>query len=99
MTMTNEEICRSFRNAATPRKQIGILAELNQCDRSRIVDILREGGETLPAPYKQDKPAAAGAKDGGPSSVSSADTFPSRGRSITVSLLQRRRWLSVSEVG
>ena len=61
MTMTNEEICRSFRQAMQPRKQIGILAELNQCDRSRIVEILREGGETLPAPYKQDKPAAAGA--------------------------------------
>lgn len=62
--MTNEEICRSFRNAATPRKQIGILAELNQCDKSRIVDILREGGETLPYPYTRadaGDAAAAGA--------------------------------------
>lgn len=49
--MTNEELCRSVRNAATPRKQIGILAELNQCDKSRIVDILWEGWETLPWPH------------------------------------------------
>ena len=67
MTMTNEEICRSFRQEATPRKQIGILAEMNQCDKSRIVEILREGGETLPAPYKNadaGDAAAAGRRTG-----------------------------------
>lgn len=48
MTMTNEEICRDYRAAKAPQKQIGILAELNQCDKERIKCILIEGGEKLP---------------------------------------------------
>lgn len=48
MTMTNEEICRDYRTAKAPMKQIGILAELNQCDKNRIKQILMDGGEKLP---------------------------------------------------
>ena len=48
MTMTNEEICRDFRQAKAGTKQIGILAELNQCDKETIKRILVEGGEKLP---------------------------------------------------
>lgn len=35
MTMTNEEICRDYRAAKVPSKQIHILADLNQCDRRK----------------------------------------------------------------
>lgn len=44
MQMTNEEILRSYRQAMFPRKQLTILAELNLCSRSRIVEILIECG-------------------------------------------------------
>ena len=46
--MTNEEILRDYRLAKAPLKQIGILADLNQCSKQKIIDILREGG--LPCP-------------------------------------------------
>lgn len=48
MTMTNEEICRDYRAAKAPTKQIQILAELNQCGKDKIKQILIEGGEKLP---------------------------------------------------
>lgn len=48
MTMTNEEICRDYRAAKAPSKQIRILAELNQCSRDKIKQILVEGGCKLP---------------------------------------------------
>ena len=44
MTMTNEEICRDYRAAKAPSKQIRILAELNQCSRDKIKQILVAGG-------------------------------------------------------
>lgn len=59
MIMTNEEICRDYRAAKAPQKQIGILAELNQCDKERIKRILIEGGEKLPGnmmPKKKTEP-------------------------------------------
>lgn len=48
MTMTNEEICRDYRTAKVPTRQIGILAELNQCSKDTIKKILVEGGCKLP---------------------------------------------------
>jgi len=48
MTMTNDEICRDYRTAKSPTKQIQILAELNQCDKNRIKQILIDGGCKLP---------------------------------------------------
>lgn len=61
MEMTNEEIVRSYRQALDPRKQITILAELNLCSRSRIIEILIDGGvdpSELPAlpKYKGSNP-------------------------------------------
>lgn len=44
MQMSNHEIFRSYREALDPRKQITILAELNLCSRSRIIEILIECG-------------------------------------------------------
>lgn len=52
MTMTNEEICRDYRQAKKPMAQIGILAQLNNCGRDKIVQILKDGGEELPGQYK-----------------------------------------------
>ena len=51
MTMTNEEICREYRQAKTPLKQIGILADENGCTKRAIAEILREAGEKLPAQF------------------------------------------------
>lgn len=44
MTMTNEEILKSFREAKAPLKQIAILADLNTCKKSDIRRILMEQG-------------------------------------------------------
>ncbi len=48
MTMTDEEICRDYRTAKTPTKQIGILADLNGCTKAEIKEILIAGGCELP---------------------------------------------------
>lgn len=56
MTMTNEEICREYRQAKTPLKQIRILADLNGCTKREIAEILREGGEVLPAQFVKGPP-------------------------------------------
>lgn len=65
MTMTKEEIVRDYMQAKTPRKQIGILAELNACKKSEIVEILKEAGTKLPGNYynKPPKPALAPAEE------------------------------------
>ena len=56
MMMTDAEIIREYREAAKPMKQIGILADENQCSRGKIVDILREAGMELPAVYREKRP-------------------------------------------
>lgn len=59
MTMTNEEIVRDYRQAAQPAKQIAVLADLNQCSRQEIAQILKDAGEKLPGWYsKKEKKAA-----------------------------------------
>ena len=42
MEMTNEEICRDFRQAKHKADQIQILSELNQCKPDEIVRILKD---------------------------------------------------------
>ena len=62
MTMTDEEICRDYRAAAAPMKQIGILADLNQCSKEQIKQILVKGGCELPGnmrPKAKKAPEAA----------------------------------------
>ena len=44
MQMTKSEIVRSYREAASKRNQIGILADLNACPREDIEKILKEAG-------------------------------------------------------
>lgn len=56
MEMTHEEIQRNYREAKNKNRQIGILAELNDCSRSEIEDIL--GIDEKPAElYRVEMPA------------------------------------------
>ena len=50
--MTDQEIVRSYNEAANKTKQIGILADLTQRKVSDIVHILEENGAALPENYK-----------------------------------------------
>lgn len=45
MQMTRADIVKEYREAANQRKQIGILAELNECTRAQIREVLEESGE------------------------------------------------------
>lgn len=57
MQMTEQEIVRSYREAADPNKQISILAQLNCTNPKTIRDILRDHGVAFPGPKpKADKP-------------------------------------------
>ena len=44
--MTAEEICRDYRQAASPSSQIGVLADLNLVTKAEIIEILKRGGVT-----------------------------------------------------
>lgn len=66
MTMTNEEICRDYKAAKAPSKQIHILADLNQCDREKIKQILVEGGCKLPGNCVGTKTKSKGVPLAGP---------------------------------
>lgn len=50
--MTDNEIARSYNEAANKTKQIGILADLTQRKVPDIVHILEENGAVLPESYK-----------------------------------------------
>lgn len=47
MEMTDSEIVRSYKEAAQKNKQIGILAELNDCPKDEIKAILARSGVKL----------------------------------------------------
>lgn len=48
MTMTEEEIVRHYRQAASKARDIGVLADLNTTDRKTIRAILTAAGEIVP---------------------------------------------------
>lgn len=52
MVMTNEEIIRDYRQAKSKFIQLGVLADLNQCDRKVIAQILADAGEEPPGNYR-----------------------------------------------
>lgn len=61
LPMGEQEIVTSYRTAATPQKQIRILADLNGCDKKTIANILTAAGCELPGNMKpKKKPEAAG---------------------------------------
>lgn len=45
--MTEQEICKEYREAKNKRKQIGILADENICTRGEIIQILSKNGENI----------------------------------------------------
>ena len=53
LQMAEADIVASYRQAANPGGQIGILADLNLCSKERILEILRAAGEELPAKKKR----------------------------------------------
>lgn len=60
LPMGEQEIVTSYRTAATPQKQIRILADLNDCDKKTIANILTAAGCELPGNMKpKKKPEAA----------------------------------------
>lgn len=44
MQMNNADIVKSYREAKDKKKQVSILAELNACEKEKIISILKEGG-------------------------------------------------------
>lgn len=54
MRMTEAEICKEYREAKNPRMQIGILADLNVCEKEDILKILILNGQdvTVAGPKK-----------------------------------------------
>lgn len=52
MEMTNAEIVMEYKQAKSPMKQIGILADQNLCTKADIVAVLREAGCDLPKYYQ-----------------------------------------------
>ena len=52
MIMSNEEICREYRQAKDQHRQIGILADQNKATKAEIVEILRASGEKVTGNYK-----------------------------------------------
>lgn len=52
MVMSNEEICREYRQAKDQHRQIGILADQNNTTKAEIVEILRASGEKVTGNYK-----------------------------------------------
>lgn len=55
MTMSNDEITRAYLQSKDQRKQIGILADLNGCDKEKIRTILIHHGVKLPTPGRPKK--------------------------------------------
>lgn len=55
MQMTKEEIWRMYRESKNPNRQIGILAELNACDRTKIENILFSEDEPEEMPKEEIK--------------------------------------------
>lgn len=78
MTMTNEEICRDYKAAKTPSKQIHILADLNQCDRKKIMEILVEGGCKLPGNCVGTKTKSKGVALAGPAKTDDNPQKPAK---------------------
>ena len=61
LPMTEQEIVKEYKEAKSPRTQIGILADQNGCDKKTIANILEAAGCEVPGWYKskKDKPEAA----------------------------------------
>ena len=52
---TDEEIVRSYKEARDPKRQINVLADLNECKPQQIRDVLKRAGLKLPKKPKEPK--------------------------------------------
>ena len=87
MVMTDEEICRDYRAAAAPLKQVWILADLNQCSKERIKQILVANGCELPGnmrPKPKKAPAAASEPEPETEAAVAPMTATPRRKSVTL---------------
>ena len=55
LPMSEQEIVKEYKEAKSPRTQIGILADQNGCEKKTIVNILEAAGCELPGNYKKKK--------------------------------------------
>lgn len=79
MQMTVEEIIRNYTQAKDKSKQIGILADLNGCDKEKIRSILRTKGVPLPTkgrPKKETSTRKTSTKIKEPTSTVEKVTWP-----------------------
>lgn len=79
MQMTTEEIIRNYTEAKDKSKQIGILADLNGCDKEKIRSILRTKGVPLPTkgrPKKETSTRKTSTKTKEPTSTVKKVTWP-----------------------
>lgn len=53
MNMTDSEIIRDYKAASNKVKQIGILADMNECKKGRIIEILLAHGVEIPGNFKK----------------------------------------------
>ena len=53
MQMSDAEIVRSYREAKDKRSQVGVLAELNACNKDLIREILKHNGINAPKPGRK----------------------------------------------
>ena len=64
MYMTEEEICRHYRQALDQKKDIAVLADLNAVDKWEIEEILAKAGMTKrPRRKKPEKPKMTGSRE------------------------------------
>lgn len=58
MTMSDEEICREYRLAKRPYEQVTIIADMNQCNKEKIMrTLIRNGADMSNAVYHRNKKA------------------------------------------
>ena len=68
LEMSVDELCMRYRESKTPLKMIGILADMNCCQRFEIAQILVECGYEVPKQYRMKvaEPEAPEGADGAP---------------------------------
>ena len=74
MQMTEEEICRSYREAKDPNKQLWILADLNCIEYAKVLEILKLHNEPL-----KKRPYTRKAKQVEPKKISQEEVKVSQG--------------------
>jgi hypothetical protein len=86
MTMSNADICLEYKQAKNKANQVTVLADLNQCTRKEILDILEAEGVTIDKRLRGHPKAAkktAGEKQTTPAKKPPADAPNQEGVTLT----------------